>query len=246
MPGANRYTGKPPTFEPAKEAFTQDNVSELASGDGNELKGAPVNGILGKVFQVQREDGGLAIQLWTDPENNEGEVIVVLPPETEVKEDEYAEISGTVESQFEGENGFGVPLSILRINGTSYERAEAPDLDPPTSTLGGKTDMLGATTIKIRKVEIAEGSTRVYVRFTNNGSEDFTDTTPSVVAGGEEVEQSYDFSEDYKDPSSSISPGASSSGVLVFEPVTETPLRITFSGFNDNFDEVKTVFTFDE
>lgn len=222
--------------------FTQDDAAKLKGLPQSEVIGATVDSMVGEVSQVEAGDYGNSLVVYTDPENREGQVIVDTPT-ADANEGDIVRFSGEVTEFFEGENMMGAKIEIPRVVATDFEVTDARALDPAQESIKVKaTKDLAGVQITVQRAEIAEGQTRIWVRYKNNSSEDFV-ANPTLTANGEQVET--DYSDDYKAPANSVSPGAKSSGVLVFEPVEPgSRLALRFDGYDANFNEIKVVFRF--
>lgn len=222
--------------------FTMENVSTLFGSEEDEIKGAQVEDVVGKVTQVQSDADGNAVVVSTDPDGFEGQ-LVVLNVDDSVREDDYIKFSGQVIDVFDTENRLGAEISLPRVLQSELTKVDATAADPPLRTIKvNQTKDLGGVRITVKRVEISENQTRIWVRYKNNSSDDFFGD-PSLTAGGSQVDT--DYSDDLKAPSSDLSPGASTSGVLTFEPVRKnSKMKLSFDGYNSNYDEVKVVFAF--
>jgi hypothetical protein len=80
------------------------------------------------------------------------------------------------------------------------------------------------------------------VRYKNNSSIAYS-SIPNLVAEGEQLDPAY--TEDFKAPATSVSPGAKTAGVLVFEAAKpQSRFVLTFDGYNRDFKRVKVKFRF--
>lgn len=229
---------------PEPQEFTQEDVASLAAAtNDDEIEGATVKRIVGQVFNVQRDGQGVAVQVYTDPRNSDGSMVLLMEAGARVRDGDYVQVSGTVYDIFEGENAFGTPLTMPRIDVSDWKEVSASALDPAVKTYKRKqTQDAGGVQITVQRVEISDNETRIKVRYVNQSSEDFMET-PSLVADGEEVESAY--SDGNKEPASSVSPGASTSGTLTFEPVDpDARLELTYEYYDYDYNELSSVFTF--
>jgi hypothetical protein len=222
--------------------YTEANVADLAQAtDDEQVKSAKVRSIIGKVFQVQRDQGQTAVQMYTDPDNYGGNLIAVFDGSPDISEDDYIKVSGTGYDIYKGTNAFGADLAVPRIVVTSWHHATADDTDPPLRTCqGNQTENLGGVQITLRKIEISAKETRVYVKYTNESSDDFF-ADVSLTADGAQVDDSYSL--DNKGPSTDLSPGAYTSGILTFEKVSPSAvLKLTYSGHDADFNDISVYF----
>jgi hypothetical protein len=222
--------------------FKQGDTAKIAGLAQADVIGASIDGMVGQVSQLERSDGTLSVVVYTDPENMKGQMIVDTPDE-ELKEDDVVRFSGKVTEYFKGENMMGVELAMPRVEASDFEVLDARALNPALETVKvGRSKDLAGVKITVVRAELAENQTRIWVRYKNNSSEDFM-SDPSLTADGEEVEE--DYSDDYKMPATSVSSGAKTSGVLVFKPIKPgSRMKLTYDGYDSNFNEIKVVFKF--
>lgn len=225
-----------------RETFTMDNVQMLFGRPEGEIKGSAVKDLVGQVTQVERDADGTAVVVSTDPESFEGRV-VVLGVDDSINEDDYLRFSGEVFDVLETENAMGAELKLPRINSTEVTKVDAMALDPALRTIKvNQTKDLNGVAITVRRVEIAEKQTRIWVKYKNNSSEEFYPDV-SLTAGGSQVEEAY--TDEVKAPASSVNTGARTSGILTFEPVKQNSrLKLRYDGHNSNYDEIRVVFSF--
>ena len=198
------------------KTFDQKNVSEVFALPQSEVEGSEVTGIVGLVGKVERDSEGVSLDFWTDPEKVKGHLIVDAGPE-QVKEDDYIRVSGKVVDYYKGKSVAGDELELPRIKATTFEVVDATAMDPAVETIDvGETKSVAGVRISVVKAEISEKQTRIWVRYKNNSHQDFSELK-SLTAHGEQVDEEY--SDDYEAPSTTVSPGARTSGVLVYEAV---------------------------
>jgi hypothetical protein len=219
------------------ETFTRANYETLVTNPG-EHEGAEVR-IVGQVLSVERDADGTYFQMYADPENSEWNTVVRGESGLRVREDDYVRVRGFVGGEFEGTNAFGAELSAPIIEATRVQKVTAAALHPARKRLPSRSATQAGVTITVQKVELAADQTRVYIKATNNSGASFSmDTDPSVVAGGEQIEQKY-TGEEYPELSSEVDAGASTRGVLIYPKIsTRASLAITFKGYDADYDEI--------
>ncbi|MBY7142873.1 hypothetical protein KFZ56_07330 [Virgibacillus sp. NKC19-3] len=61
-----------------------------------------------KVVEPEKDENGVYLQVFADPENNEKNTIIgITDPSFEVSTDDYVKVTGVIQDTFEGENVFG-------------------------------------------------------------------------------------------------------------------------------------------
>ena len=66
--------------EPAEKVYLEDSEIDAALSDGDSYKGKYIN-IAGKVFSIDKDGDGTAMQVWYDVENSEQQFIVYADKE---------------------------------------------------------------------------------------------------------------------------------------------------------------------
>ena len=91
--------------------WTNENWATVVSDPGN-YKGDSVN-LVGRVFSVERDGDAVGLQVWMDADNSEQNTIIGYgDPAFRVAEQDYVRVTGTVADKYEGENAFGMKLTI--------------------------------------------------------------------------------------------------------------------------------------
>ena len=218
--------------------FDNSNWS-LAASDANAYKGSSVAGLVAKVFVVERNTDGVALQVYADPKNSDLATIVAYnDPAFVVNEDDYVKITGTVRGELTGTNAFGgdvvdpvIDADIVKVVSALAARS------PANETFGGGTDASYAPILfKVRKVEFASDETRVFVTVRNGSSYSVSVYASSAKAvSGSRVYESTFSDYDYPDLASDIPPGSTSSGIVVFPPMNSAKaFRILAEGYSED------------
>jgi hypothetical protein len=226
-------TKSPKASKPAKPSLKFDNENvDLLMHSANAYKGASVS-LVGQVFNIDRSDGSLAVQMWTD-DDQDNQVIAVLPDTSmKVKSEDYLKITGTVHDLWEGTTALGAEIEVPRIVADSAAITDATAMHPAIARLPTQAQMLGDVRYKVR-VEFAEDQTRLYVSAQNDGYDDANvDSDPSVVSNGRQIEQD----DNDGDLSYELSPSAHTSGVLIYPALRKSGLMIRFSGYDSDYNE---------
>jgi hypothetical protein len=232
------------------ETFNRSNWDLLAS-DPDAHKGAAVD-FVGKVLVTpERDEKGVYIQVWADPQNSEQNTIVAYgDPSFKVKQDDFVHVTGAVKGVFKGKNAFGAEVTAPTVIAKTLKVVDAVAAAPPAiATLPRQSDRQALVTVVVQKVEFAESETRVFLAVRNRSSYDVSVYSSSMkaVQNGRQVEQT--FSVDYPDVPSDIVAGASGSGVVVFPKLNpHGGLTLIVEGNSDNtnvgqFGSLKWTFT---
>jgi hypothetical protein len=224
------------------QAFTQKNIAELQQLAPDDAKGAKVDGVVGQVSQVTRNGDGTTLVVYTDAESIKDQVLV-LTDNASVEKDDFIKVSGQVQDFSKSKNAIGTEVELPRIAATSLEPTTSAALDPPLQTIRiGQTKNLAGVLISVVRAEISKKQVRISVRYKNKSDQVFA-SVPSLTAEGEQIDSAY--SEDIKDPATTVSPGAKTAGVLVFEAAEpQSRFTLSYDGYNSNFKKVNVKFRF--
>jgi hypothetical protein len=224
------------------KTFNQKNIGELNQLEPDDVKGAKVDGIVAQVSAVKHTDDGTSLVVYTDAEMVKDQVIV-LTDVASLKVDDFIKVSGQVKDFAKAKNVIGTEVELPRIAATSVASTNAAALDPPLQTIRiGQTKNLAGVLISVVRAEITKKQVRIWVRYKNHSSVAFS-SLPNLTAEGEQLDPAY--TEDFKAPATSVSPGAKTSGVLVFEAAKpQSRFVLTFDGYNRDFKRVKVKFRF--
>lgn len=208
----------------SSESFDRSNYGMLAS-DPDAHKGARVS-FVGKVFAApERDDQGIYMQVWADPQDSEWNTIVAFAePAFQVEDGDYVRVSGSVKGAFHGKNAFGTDLLATTVIADTVQVVDAVAAAPPSlSTYGRATYTQAGVTVTVQKIEVAAAETRVFVTVRNRSAQSVSvyGSSMKLVAGGRQFDPTYSTA-DYPDLSSEVVPGAASSGVVVFPKVART------------------------
>jgi hypothetical protein len=237
-----------------KEYLADDEISNAIS-NGNDYKGKYIK-ITGKVFNNIGEDsdGNTQYQAYYDIANyDEDFVFVVASGSEKLNNDEYVSVDGQITGAEKYENYFGQEMETLVINADTVTKISYMDAVVPTliSIEPALSQEQNGITISVDKVEFAETETRVYLTETNNSSDVFDLWTyeATIVQNGMQIDLSDGISQyegDYPTLSTSLTTGASSSGIIVFKPVDSTQgFQLNLPCSSENYEIKMSDFTFD-
>ncbi len=236
--GASTATTATAPSQP-KEKMTNAQIDQLM-GDPDKYKGYPIE-LTGKVFVgAETKDGVSTFQMWADPKNNKGNVVVYTKGSSAGKENDFVKITGIVQGKLEGKNGFGAAITAPAVQANTVEKINPMDILAPTKLkvdVNKTVDQRGYQ-ITLQKVEFADTETRVYLKVTNNtkGKINFWKYEAKAVQGGKQFDQETNYEADYPDIQSDILPGVSSEGIITFKPLAPGAKSAQFF-FDGAFDD---------
>lgn len=221
-------------------------------GDPKKYKGYEVE-YTGKVFiEPERDDDGVYLQVWADPENSENNSLVAYnDPDFQVDKSDYVKISGVVDDLFKGKNTFGATIEAPVILASSIEVVDYVTAVSPaikTIEVNQNIDQHGYV-MNLEKIEFAENQTRVYLKITNNSEEDISFFTHSakLIAENKQIEVERFFEANLPELQSKLLPGIESEGVITF-PAVDTNINVMkfhAEGRSNDFKKKFTPFVFD-
>lgn len=192
-----------------------------------------------QIFREPETDGDTTLlQVWADPEKSEKNTIIYYNGKLDVKTEDYVKITGYVYEVMEYENAFGGKMSAPAIVATKIEKSNYKDVMAPTIKEVDYTDKLVNQynyKIEVTKVEFAEKETRVYLTATNDAKEEFSIYSYGTVVtqNGKQYEPTYDFNNDYDELQSTLKPGITDTGILVFPKIEQKDFKLIVDA-NDN------------
>lgn len=220
------------------ESFTAANWSTLAS-DPEAHKGATVE-VVGHVFtEPERDEEVTYWQMWAKPKANEWNTVVgIKNPNFKISNNDYVRVKGVVAGELEAENAFGGKVSGVTIAANTAEVLTALEAaTPPTKTLPSQQQTIGKDIlVTVEKVEIAPDETRVYLTVQNDSDATISlyQHTAKLIVGGQQHEAKFS-PEGYPELPSETVGGASSNGVIVFDPIdANQPTQFRIDGYSSD------------
>jgi hypothetical protein len=218
------------------ESFTNETWATVVS-DPDAHKGASAE-LVGKVFDVQRDEDGTYLQVWMDSRNSEQNTVVAYKdPQFTVSDEDYVRVSGKVAGKAEGKNLFGATLTLPTVVADSVEIVDATAAALPAhTTYPAQSSIQAGIRMTVTKIEAAPDETRVFVRVNNQSDADFSfySSSGKLVADGRSVKTEYG---EYEEPASDIAAHSKTSGVILFKAVPEdAALRLILEGSSEDFD----------
>jgi len=182
----------------------------------------PESGI-GGVYALQMYHGG-------DPDKI---TIVVYASPVQLSKDDCVRVIGTSQQETIYKNMFGATRTAATINADSVSKIDCYEDNNPAKNVVvvEKIQKYGGITVTLHKVEFSDKNTRVYLTVENNGpSEDVTfyDSNAKAIQGQTQFTTIYSFEPTYPKIESTIPPGLSENGVVLFEPLDKTQCGAQF------------------
>ena len=239
-----------PADEIQQEPLTQDELRSMFSNPDDYI-GSAVE-LSGVVFgSVDSDEDGIYFQIWSDPINMDWNTVIgYLDPTFQVEDGQYVKVTGVVNHVAEGENMMGVTITAPAILADTVEVSSYIDVVSPTiataSAAQPTVDQYGYT-ITLKKVELAENETRLYVALINNGSGNFTlyDFNAIIIQSGTQYEYQPNYDADYPELQTDIRPGVTTEGVITFPAIQQAPFQVIMEAHSDNWSENFSEYTFD-
>ena len=228
-----------------------DNIDAVASKP-DDYKGKYIK-FYGIVSTVEEDDDFYGCQVYIDLDYNNS-VLLEIPKDTiseAPKPDDFLSIDAKIEDSRDGQTVMGVDSTWAYLKADSVEKTTYLDSFGKAETTWEFTDKSidqSGIKVDVTKVEFAKDETRFYVTVTNNSSDSASLWTSSakVIQNSQQKDQSYgNYWGDYPEVSSDIIPGASSSGIMVFDAMDPAALQLYIEGSSDNWDIELSPFVFD-
>lgn len=240
---------------PTPKVYVSDDEIDAVLSNPDDYKGKYIN-ITGKIFNVidTDSDGSTQYQAYYDIENYDKDFAFTVSSDAGTfSTDAYVNVDGQIAGEVTGENMLGTDVSTIMISADTVTELSYMDAVVPTlkTITPGLSQEQNGVTVSIDKVEIAEKETRVYVTETNNGSDNFDLWVyeAAVIQNGTQINLSSSGSSyegEYPELSSSLLPGASSSGILVFDPVDAAQgFQVNIPCASENWEVEMQPFVFD-
>ena len=206
--------------------------------------------IKGQVFQVIGDNGNIkGIQIWLDPDSCEQNIMIYYNTDIELKDGDYIMCSGYIDSISKYKNAYDAELSVPLIYSTDLTKASYIEVMAPTTETitpeNLKQEKFGYS-VSIDRIEFSQKETRVYATVTNNGKAAlYLDTDSAVIVQSQKqynAETNYDAN--YTEIPYEIVKGVSSSGIIVFPPITSNDFELTIDTHSGDSDEELGEFIF--
>ena len=229
--------------------MTDEEIAQLYA-DPSAFVGRPVV-LTGIVFTTpETDEENIYFQMFSDIANYDGNTVVAYAdPDFDLEEDCYVRVVGTVGEMFEGESMTGATLNVPTVIASSVEVVSYMDAAAPTlkEIAVGQTQTQQGYSVTVDKVEFAETETRVYVTVNNGGDDNFHlySFNAKLIQDNVQYEESPNYDADYPEIESDLLPGATSTGVIVFEPLEQKDFKLYIEGYSDDYSVDFEDYTFD-
>jgi hypothetical protein len=220
------------TPEPVK-TYTGNKSFLKAVGRGE--SDVNVKKLVGKVFNIDHEDGAIALQMWLDDDADEQAIVYIYDEDFDVSEEDYLSVSGTLGDDFEGQNAMGADMSAPTVQASRYKIVTAKAMHPTLSKSPWQSTSIGGISYTVQ-AEFAADQTRFVIKAINNTGESEYISDPDVVSNGNQKDSDYNF--DLKSLSSELSPGAKTKGTLVFKKLKKGSIQMNFEGYDADYNEI--------
>lgn len=200
----------------------------------------------------EKDDKGTYVQAYANNDDNKNTLIAIKDRNIDVKDGDIIHVIGVVEKKFEGKNGFGATITAAMIIASKIEKSDyitAFSAAIKTIDVNEEQNQKGYI-INLKKVELAEKETRVYLSVTNSMKQDkinlYTFNT-KLVQGSKQFEEESNFEANYPEMNSEILPGITEEGVISYKPIdlNGENLKIIIDGSCDNYEIEINPFTFE-
>lgn len=210
-----------------KEYIDEEQISDVFTNP-EKYKGKYVK-LNAQIFNgPDTEDGIAAYQAYYDIVNYSKDFIFGLEDSSFAVND-YVAIDGEITDTFEGENLMGGTITCPVIKAESvtkltYIEAVAPTTKELVSSASAEQNGLA---VSVDKVEFSDIETRVYMTVTNSGTENasFGRYDIRIIQDGKQIQQDTNstspYDGGYEELGYDVTPGASTSGILVFPVIDQ-------------------------
>ncbi len=232
------------------EPLNENEIKRMYSNPSDYI-GSTVE-LTGVIFgNVDYDSDGIYFQMWADPDNIDfNTVVAYLDPELTLETGQYVRIDGTIAGVFEGENMMGGQIIAPTIKAdtleiTSYKDAVRPTIATATA-INDTIDQYGYS-VTVQNVELAEKETRAYISVTNNGTNEFSLYGFNMVLIQDSTQYEYEpnYMADYPELQSSIRPGITTEGVVVFPAIKQEPFQIIMESHSYDWKQPLQEYVFD-
>lgn len=237
--GSGKSTTKQEESE--QKEYVSDSI-DVVSSNPDSYKGKYITFDVRSIDKIQEDSDTIYYQAYTDTSYGNS-VIVEAPKDTVpvVTTSDYAIIDGKIDGTYSGTTIVGVDKDWAYIVADSITPSTYTDTFGKADATWDFADQIisqNGVDVQVTKVEFNSIETRFYVTVTNNSSDTFNvwSNDAKIVQGGQQYEETYNMDADYPELSTSLLPGATSSGVLVFPVVSQSELQLHIEGASDDWE----------
>lgn len=234
-----------------KEKEYVDDINAVAT-QPDSYKGKYIK-FYGMVSTVETTDDFYGVQVYIDLDYNNS-VLLEIPKDIMAEApqpNDFLDIDAEIEDSKDGQTVMGVNSTWAYLVADSVEKTtyiESFGKANTTWEFSDKAIEQNGVIVDVTKVEFAENETRFYVTATNNSSDTMNIWAYSakVIQNGQQHDQTYgNYYGDYPEISTDIIPGASSSGIIVFDAIEPSDMQLYIDGASDNWELDFSPFIFD-
>lgn len=231
--------------------LTKQELQQLYS-DVKKFKGKTVDFYARIFMNPSKDDKGTYVQVYANNEDDKNTLIAIKDSNLDVKNGDIIHVIGVVEKEFEGQNAFGATIKIPIIIASKIEKSDyATAFSKAIKTIEvNKEQNQSGYIIKLKKVEISEKETRVYLSVINNMSKDkisFYTSGTTLIQGSNQLEKEMNFEANYPEINGELLPGVTGNGIISYVPIdlNGENLKIVIDASCDNYDVKINPFTFE-
>lgn len=156
------------------------------------------------------------------------------PPQNDIREGTWVDVSGTITGTYHGTNGWGGPLSLPDVDADSVATITRNEAVAPTerTITVDKTDLQHDFSVTLERIELAESETRLYLKLKNDGTAAvrlYPGLYARLIQGKHQLEPRYDSSIQDAAPQDELLPGVESEGFVLFPALEQTPKDVRVS-----------------
>jgi hypothetical protein len=230
------------TKDEPKPVLTKQEFQQLYS-DIEKFKGKSVD-FYARIFVTpDKDDKGTYIQAYANNDNNKNTFIAIKDSNIDFKNGDIIHVIGVVDKKIEGKNTLGSLITMPIIVASIIEKSDyttAFSTSIKTFNINEEQNQNGYV-VKIKKVELAEKETRVYLSVINSMIKDSITLYTSdvkLVQGSTQLVSEYNHEANYPEMNHEFLPGITDDGILSYKPIDlngET-LKIIINGSCNNYD----------
>lgn len=247
---SDKQSSSEPT-ESAKKEYVESIEPVISNPDAYKGKYVKFYGI---ISSVDEDEDSYGYQVYTDVDYNNS-VLVEVPKDvmsSPIKDSQtFVSIDAEIDGSYDGQTVMGVANTWAYLKAISFEETTYEESFGKANTTWEFSDKIidqNGMSVSITKVEFASDETRVYITATNNSADSFNlwSSSCKVIQNGTQYEQSFsNYMADYPQISSEILPGASSSGIILFDKLEPSAFQFYIDGSSNNWEIESQPYQFD-
>lgn len=215
-------------IEKLKSSVRKDLTYAQVVSDPEKYKGAVVQWGAKVFTQPEKDEKGIYFQAFEGGDDNNF-AVAYADPNFQIKEDDFAIITGEITGKFKGTNAFGAKLEIPAIKALHIEAGTRNNVVAPANVVIPVNDSVVQNdfTVVLEKIELAEKETRFFIKVKNDSKEavNFYDYDSKLTQGSKQYDtESVDSSQEL--PSEILS-GIEAEGVIVFPAINREQKQLT-------------------